>query len=221
MRAVIFDMDGLLIDSERIISEAYAYAGKCMGYDDMWDAAVLCIGRTAPAARKIFTDRYGVDLDMAECQRLKHEYVEKNLPGGHFPAMPFAQETIKELSERGYLLALATSTRRGSAEPSLEHIGVLEYFDVTVCGDQIANGKPDPEIFLTAAAELGVLPQECFVAEDSFNGIKAAHAAGAVPVMVPDLIPPDDEMRRLAAYIAEDLNDAKDFILNYKPLSTT
>ena len=214
MNTVIFDMDGLLIDSERMIHNAMIYAGEKMGLDDASGTSLRCLGVTSAGTKAIFREKYGEDFDFALCDRYKHEYLDKILPEKYFPPKPYAKDTITGLTEKGFRIALASSTRRGWVEPQLEYIGVLEYFTLLVCGDAVTKSKPDPEIFLTAAKKMDVSPKDCFVLEDSYNGIRAAHAAGMIPIMVPDLVAPNDEMIGLAAYIADDLSDAERYILN-------
>ena len=116
-----------------------------------------------------------------------------------------AREILADLAARGVPLALASSTEGALVRRELDEAGLLRFFDALVCGDQVRRSKPDPEIFLTAAARLGVEPERCFVIEDSFNGVRAAAAAGMRPLMVPDLLPPDEEMRRLSEAILPDL----------------
>ena len=103
---------------------------------------------------------------------------------------------------------MATSTSRKTAEINIENAGVAEYFDVLVCGDDVKNGKPHPEVFLTAAQKLELSPDECAAFEDSINGIKSAHAAGMVTVMVPDLIQPTEEVFPMIDCLYEDLSQA-------------
>lgn len=217
MNTVIFDNDGLLIDSERIINRALLWAGETMGLDDMENTARAMIGRTQASARRLCAEKYGDDFDYGRLCDLKHEYIDKVLPEGYFPAKHGALEITSRLKENGFRIAVASSSRRGYVEEELKFTGLYDRFEVILCGDNVTKSKPDPQIFLTAAERLGVSPGDCYVLEDSYNGIRAAHAAGMKPIMVPDLLPPDEEMQRLAVYIADDLIGAGEYILGQNP----
>ncbi|MGN0695738.1 MAG: HAD family hydrolase [Oscillospiraceae bacterium] len=217
MNTVIFDNDGLLIDSERIIHRALLWAGEKMGLADMKNTALAMVGRTQASARNLCTEKYGGDFDYDRLCDLKHEYIDGVLPDGYFPARNGALETVRRLKEDGFRVAVASSSRRGYVEEELRYTGLYELFEVILCGDNVNKSKPDPQIFLIAAERLGVSPEDCYVLEDSCNGIRAAHAAGMKPIMVPDLLPPDDEMKRLAVFIADDLTAAGEYILGQNP----
>lgn len=188
-----------------------------MGLDDMENTARAMIGRTQASARRLCTEKYGDDFDYDRLCDLKHEYIDKVLPEGYFPAKYGVLEITSRLKENGFRIAVASSSRRGYVEEELKFTGLYDRFEVILCGDNVTKSKPDPQIFLTAAERLGVSPEDCYVLEDSYNGIRAAHAAGMKPIMVPDLLPPDDEMKRLAVYIADDLIGAGEYILGQNP----
>ncbi|MGN1416911.1 MAG: HAD family hydrolase [Oscillospiraceae bacterium] len=217
MNTVIFDNDGLLIDSERIIHKALLWAGETMGLADMKNTALAMVGRTQASARALCAEKYGSDFDYDRLCDLKHEYIDRVLPDGCFPAKYGALGITRRLKENGFHIAVASSSRRGYVEEELKFTGLYDMFEVILCGDNVTKSKPDPQIFLTAAQRLNVSPEECYVLEDSYNGIRAAHAAGMKPIMVPDLLPPDDEMKRLAVYIARDLTAAGEYILGQNP----
>lgn len=217
MNTVIFDNDGLLIDSERIINRALLWAGETMGLADMNNTAIAMVGRTQASARLLCTEKYGADFDYDRLCDLKHEYIDGVLTDGYFPAKYGALEITRQLKNNGFHIAVASSSRRGYVEEELKYTGLFDLFEVILCGDNVTKSKPDPQIFLTAAERLGVSPSDCYVLEDSYNGIRAAHAAGMKPIMVPDLLPADDEMKRLAVYIADDLISAGEFILGQNP----
>ena len=131
---------------------------------------------------------------------------------GRLPLKPGAREILAALKEAGIPLALASSTRLLTVRRELDEAGLLPFFDAVIGGDSVTRSKPDPEIFLTAASRLGAAPEDCWVIEDSFNGIRAAYAGGLHPVMVPDLLPPDAEMEEKAELIVKDLFDAWDYL---------
>ena len=218
MKAVIFDMDGLLIDSERIIHEALVKGGKVMGAENMRETALMLLGVNQKQAEVICRQRYGDDFDYKKLCDLKHKFIDEILSEDYFPAKAGAAEAADRIKKEGFRIAVASSSRRGWVEPSLEYAGMLDRFEVIICGDMVTESKPSPMIFLRTAEALGVDPDECYVLEDSYNGIRAAHRAGMKPIMVPDLLMPDDEMKKLSCYIAKNITDAAEYIIGGRTL---
>ena len=122
------------------------------------------------------------------------------------------KELLRFLKENGYQIGLASSTRYEVVRQQLEDAGILPYFETLTCGDMVKKSKPEPDIFIKAAEALGVEPANCIVIEDSYNGIRAANRAGMFPIMVPDMIAPDEEMRELAKEIFRDLDEVRAFL---------
>ena len=122
-------------------------------------------------------------------------------------------ELLELLKQNGKKIALASSTRRQTVENQLRDADILSYFDAVVCGDMVARSKPAPDIFLKACECIEVAPHNAYAIEDSYNGIRAAHAGKLRPIMVPDLLPADDEMRRLAETVQEDLLEVGRYLL--------
>ena len=170
-----------------------------------------CVGVNKQRTREIFGEAYpALDFDDFD-QRVRALFLSR-YDKGRLPVKPGAAEILHAFSERGLPLALASSTRTVTVRRELEEAGLLRPFTVVIGGDQVTNSKPDPEIFLRAAAQLGVRPEDCAVIEDSFNGIRAARAGCFHPVMVPDLLPPDAEMEEKAEIIVKDLFEAKRYL---------
>ena len=212
MKAVIFDMDGLMIDSERIIHQAIIWAGEKLGLENIEKLAKSTIGSNAVRTREIYFNRYGSNCPFDELMRLKHVYLDRVIGDNGFPAKKGLYEILDFIEEKGLKKAVATSTRKGAVYPQLEKLNVLERFDAVICGDMIENSKPDPEIFLKVSDMLDVKPDECYVLEDSFNGVRAGFNAGMKTIMIPDLIMPDDEIKSLAWKITDNLLKAIDII---------
>lgn len=126
--------------------------------------------------------------------------------------MPGAESLLRWLKESGWILGLASSTRSATVMKHLEQAGFSEYFSTVVTGDMVENSKPQPDIYLLACRELGVRPEEAYAIEDSPNGIRSAHAAGMRPLMVPDMIAPDEEMMRLSFRIFDDLTQVLEYL---------
>ena len=210
--AVIFDMDGVVFDSERAVLRGWQELSEKYGFPDVEIPYMRCCGVNAAASRQIFLDFYGEDFPYdAYCAEQSRNY-HARYDGGNLPMKPGIRELLDALTQRGCPLALASSTRSSTVVSQLRDAGLLPFFQTVVCGDQVSRSKPHPEIFLTAARMLGTAPAGCCVIEDSFNGIRAAHAGGMIPVMVPDLLPPDEEMRSLAHAIVPDLFALKDLL---------
>lgn len=197
IKAVIFDMDGTLFDTERVYADAWRAAGRELGLPaDRVDAAVrACTGRNPEDTRNYFkqnmADLITFDDFIAVRIRLYDEEIERL---GCVPKKPGLDELLSYLKQNGYKIALGTATRRERTLENLTRTGILDYFDTLVTGDVVTHGKPHPETFLKAADLLGVAPEECMGVEDSFNGVNSIHAAGMFTVMIPDTVQPTPEI---------------------------
>lgn len=197
--AVIFDMDGILFDSESVYIEGYVkYASN---YPDIRETSLSCVGANGKRTREIFMEKYGADFPFDAYYLKVKEYVASH----PIPLKPYVHEILGWCRQQGLPTALASSTRQESVMRMLNEAGLTAYFDIIVCGDMVSQSKPHPEIFLTAAERLGAEPQDCWVIEDSYNGIRCAHNAGMHPLMVPDLLQPDEEIRPLCEAVFPDL----------------
>lgn len=214
MQAVIFDMDGLMIDSERLIHQAMIYAGEKLGVNGIDKVSFSTIGTNAVRTRRIYIENYGGNFQFDEAMRLKHEYLDKIIFGEGFPPKKGLYNLLDFLKSNNFKLGVASSTREEMVMLALSKINVTDYFDTIICGDKVKKSKPDPEIFLETAQQLGVNPCECYVLEDSFNGIKAGYSAGMKTVMVPDMIPPNAEILSMVWRCAESLDDVIEIIKN-------
>lgn len=204
---VIMDMDGVIFDSERAYIEVFRAFCARDGIECDEQTCLRAIGSTREKTRRIFLETYGEDFPFeryySECRDSLAQMGVDRKPG--------VGEWFDYLRESRIPVALASSTSRESVERMLTDAGLIGYFDVLVCGDMVSRSKPDPEIFLTAAQAIGIPPASCYVVEDSFNGIRAAHAAGMHPIMVPDLLQPDDCIRALAEVVLPSLFEVKEY----------
>ena len=213
IRAVIFDMDGVIFDSERLLLESWQVVAARHGFDGIEETLQKCFGVNVTASRRFYFERYGDDFPLDVYKAEAAELFWARCAGtGHPPVKPGARELLAFLRDRNVPLALASSTRSEVVRTELERAGLLDFFRVVIGGDQIPRSKPEPDIFLAAAAALGEAPADCAVIEDSFNGVRAARAAGTRPVMVPDMVPPDGEMAEKAEVILPDLDAARDYL---------
>ena len=209
---IIFDMDGVLIDSERQSNEGWLWAAEQLGVDmPMW---LIDSFKGAPAELccKFFDDYYKGAIDYWEAKELRTQHVYKIRETEGIPVKKGVKEVFEYIRNNGLKCAVATSTRRESAEKTLHKIGVCDYLDTVVYGDEVERGKPEPDIFLRAAKAIGVNPSEAVVVEDSINGIKAGYAADMRVVHIPDTIAIDDDIRKLTYMVCADLNGLIDVV---------
>ena len=211
--AVIFDMDGVIFDSERAIYQLSLELAEEEGVPDIPKVYPRLIGVTRESSVRILRDYYGPEFPYEKYRLILTRRYHERYDGGRLPLKPWVHEILSDLSSSGFRLAVASSTPSSVVFSQISQAGLSAYFDRIIGGDQVRHSKPDPEIFLRAATDLGVLPCSCYVIEDSFNGIRAAAAGAMIPVMVPDMLPPDDEIRALAAAVIPDLRAAKAWIL--------
>lgn len=203
---IIFDMDGILIDSERQSNEGWLWAAKQLGVDmPMW---LIDSFKGAPAELccKYFDDYYKGTINYWDAKELRTQQVYRIRETEGIPVKKGVKEVFEYISNNGLKCAVATSTRRESAEKTLHTIGVWDYLDSVVYGDEVEHGKPEPDIFLRAAEAIGVKPGEAIVVEDSINGIKAGYAAGMRVVHIPDTISIDDDIRSLTYTVCDNLS---------------
>lgn len=197
---VIFDMDGLMFDTERMWAAFWAPALAKLGlsYKEGLDAAAR--GTAGETLRNVVRSFYGPDCDAQAIVESLHQVADEAFRKP-VPKKPGLDELLAWLDERHIPMAVASSSRIAMIRTNLDNWGLTHYFQALVSGQQVTHSKPDPEIFLLAAQKLGTAPARTLVLEDSFNGVRAGAAGGFVTVMVPDLAPADEEMRSL--YTAE------------------
>lgn len=207
INAVLFDLDGTLVDTETISANAWRHAGDAEGFEVDDELILSFVGRTADSVISMLAERYGITSGRAEEFFRMHQRVKGELMDSELKAKPFAKKSLSALKERGYQLGLATSSYRPVAERELAPFDLLPYFDTITCGDEVTNGKPDPEIYLLAGRRLGMEPAECAVVEDSPNGVRAGHAAGMPVFLIPDTITPAPEIRELCTEVLGSLDE--------------
>ncbi len=214
-KLVIFDMDGLLLDTERLIVDAWDRLAVRKGLDreKIRDACMASIGINIQAVYKVVNEKLGPDFPYREYRAEMERDVAETLHGGPMPVKKGAFELLEYLKRTGMPAVVASSTRKAAVEAELRDAGLLPYFAEVSGGDDVQRSKPAPDLFLKAAASMDVPPENCLVLEDSYNGIRAAHAAGMMAVMVPDLLPPTEEMAALYTALAPDLGAVAELLL--------
>lgn len=208
VEAVIFDMDGLLLDTESVYRSAMVASAVAMGYDFPDDFCRSMVGTAEAEIHLMLQQRFGADFPIAGLFTACEIEMARRLEAG-VPVKAGAAELIGELAARKLPMAVATSTVRRIAEHHLHRVGLLEHFAAVCTREDVTRGKPHPDLFLAAAEKLGVRTERCLVLEDSYPGVRAAHASGAMAVMVPDMLPATDELRALCVAVVRDLHEVR------------
>jgi beta-phosphoglucomutase len=194
LRAVIFDMDGLMVDTEHLHHESFKAVLEGYGVKPVSNnqGVIHIAGVSAEANWEHFKKQYGFDADTVELTKKKHRTHLKLLQG-KVEAMPGLSELLEDLKKNGCMIAIASSSVREQIDLIVNRLGIMGFFDAITSGEEVVNGKPAPDIFLRAAAKLGVEPTECVVLEDAMNGMKAAKAANMYAVVVPSEFTKDED----------------------------
>lgn len=209
---VIFDMDGVLFDTERAYVEVYEEVAAEWKLGDVREAVLGCIGLNANDARQFFIGCVGKEFPYDE---FVHEAISRYKAREEKEGLPMkagVKELLSYLKEENCRIGLASSTRREKVFAYIDRAGIVDYFQIVVGGDMVEHSKPEPDIYLIACKELGSKPEETYAIEDSHNGIRAAFAAGMKAIMVPDMIQPNEEIKKMACHICLDLLEAKDYL---------
>lgn len=205
--AVIFDMDGVIFDSERCVYKGWLEIAE--KYNFQWDDETYwkCIGVNATASEQIFKDHYGEDFPYTTYKEEQRGNYHRKYDGGRLPLKPGVVEILTYLKSKNIPIAIASSTRTETVMSEIKDANLLQFFDIIIGGDQVSKSKPNPDIFIEAARQLGVAAEKCMVIEDSYNGIRAAKAANMLPIMVPDMLVANEEMHEKAWAICDELTE--------------
>lgn len=210
--AVVFDMDGVIFDSEICVKNIWREVAVSNGAKNFEEHYDKCLGVNIQKAKEIMLESFGEDFPFDKCQyevsRLYHERYD----GGRLPMKLGIKELLSFLKDNGKKIALASSTRTEVVINQLKAADIYNYFDAVIGGDKVTKSKPDPEIYLKACAALGVAPQNAYAIEDSYNGIKSAFGGKLKPIMVPDLLPPTEEIISMCETVEPSLLSVIDYL---------
>ena len=205
--AVIFDMDGVLIDTEKHYNAAWCQAATEAGFPFTREHALLLRSCEAKEGEKLMQGIFGPSFDYYAIRERRRELVRERLAQYGLEKKPGVEETLRFLRAKGIKTAVATATALDITKSHLTTIGVCDLFDSIVSAKNVAHGKPEPDVYLYACEQIGESPQDCMAVEDSPNGIMAAYRAGLRTVMVPDLTQPDEELTKYLYACVNSLSD--------------
>ena len=205
--AILFDMDGLMIDSERVTFDGYQYVLKKYGKDITLKQYQTFLGRNVVSTYSLLKEYYGKNFPSEDVVKKVHVYLEEVFETEGIPVKPGLYDLLEYIKKNRYKCAVVTSSSRHRAMQILEKIHVEEYFDVVVCGDDISKGKPDPEIYRVALHKLHEAEENCLVLEDAQTGIEAAYRANIDVIAIPDMKYPDEKYKQMTKCIYTSLHD--------------
>lgn len=212
--AVVFDMDGVIFDSERAVMNCWLKLADKYGIKNIEKPYLACTGTTVQKTKQIMLEAYGDDFPYDEYAKEASRMYHEKYDGGRLPMKSGVIEILDFLKSNGKRIALASSTRKETVINQLRDAKILDYFDEVITGDMVTRSKPEPDIFLLACEKIGVEPNRAYAIEDSYNGIRAAYRGGLKPIMVPDLLPADQEMREKAEEVIDNLDNVVLYLRN-------
>lgn len=193
MNTILFDMDGTLLDTEKYYQKAWRMAARDCGYELSVENALTLRSLGKPYNEARFKEWFGEDTDFFKIRNRRVEIMNPWLERDGIPLKPYARETLRELKNRGYRIAVVTATGIERTEAYLKQVHLYDMFDKIVCVAMVKRGKPAPDVYLYACEQMEVCPKEAYAVEDSPNGVRSAASAGCRVIMVPDLTEPDEE----------------------------
>lgn len=211
---VLFDMDGLMFDTEAVAIKAWDYAGEKSGLGKAGYMVYKTLGMNEDKIHSLWLEEFGDAFDAQRFHKYELEYGIDYYSHNPVPLKKGLLELLAYLKERHVPMAVASSSPRWMVERHLKAAEVWEYFSAVVCGDEIIASKPAPDIYLAAAAAIGAETKDCYALEDSPSGLRSAYAAGCKCIMVPDLWQPDEQTKSILTCLCKDLLEVRDYFLS-------
>lgn len=215
IKAVIFDMDGTLIDTEKYYRIAWKYALESFGYHPTEEQLLMFRSLGRPFSSAYLKKTFGEELEYEQVRKVRQGRFNELVETQGIQLKPGAKEILTFLREKNIVTAIATCTNIERANQYLKQIGLYNLLDRVISASMVETGKPAPDIYLYACKELGLNPANCMAVEDSPNGIYSAHDAGCNVVMVPDQSPADDEIRKVLYGYENSLFDLKKYFASF------
>lgn len=206
IKGILFDMDGVILDTEKLYTRFWQEAAQFFGYPMTKEQALGMRSLNREAGKAQLESYFGKGIDYGEIRNKRIELMNAFVEKEGVTEKPGIRELVAYFIDHGYKTAVATSSPPERTRLYLESVGLADKFDILVSGYMVEKGKPEPDIYLYAAAQLGLKPSECLVLEDSPTGILAAKRAGCVPVMVPDQDEPTEEVEKMLAAVVPQLD---------------
>ena len=207
IKGVLFDLDGTLIDAEKLYQRFWVEAANRLGYPMKHEHALAIRAMAAVYAEPLLRQLVCPEFDYHAVRELRREIMEAYIDEYGVEAKPGLLPLLEALKARGIRIGLATATPEPRARKYLRMVGAEKYFDAVTCSSMVKKGKPAPDIYLLAAERTGVLPGEALAVEDAPSGVQSAHAAGIRTVLIPDRDEPDEQLRALCYAIVPSLGD--------------
>lgn len=211
IKAIIFDMDGLMIDSERVTFECYQEILKGMNLTMDEEFYKTLLGKPLKGIYQRFYDVYGNDFPIEDVIKDVHALMAKRFETEGVPIKTGLKSLLEYLKENNYKTIVATSSNRDRVDTILSQAQITDYFDDSICGDEVIKGKPNPEVFLKSCQKLGVNVDEAIVLEDSEAGIQASYDAGIKVICIPDMKYPEKQYEEKTFKILKDLNGVTEY----------
>ena len=212
IKAVIFDMDGLMIDSEHVTFECYQEVLKEMGLTMSQSFYISLLGKPIPGIQTRFYEEYGEDFPINEVIKATHQLMAERFEKEGIPIKKGLIPLLDYLKEHNYKTIVATSSTRDRVDSILANAHLTDYFDASICGDEVTHGKPDPEVFLKSCEKLHVSPDEAIVLEDSEAGILSAYDAKIKVICIPDMKYPEESYAKKTTHILDSLDEVIQFL---------
>jgi HAD superfamily hydrolase (TIGR01509 family) len=212
IQAFIFDMDGLLLDTEGVYKRSWTEAARRLGFDLTDEIYLMLIGITVADCEKQLVEVFGPRFPLDEFRKDARSRYEAIVETEGIPLKSGVREMLEWARQKNIPAAVATSTVSAEAQARLAKQGILKEFRFLIGGEMVSRGKPDPEIFLRAAEALGIDPSHCLVFEDAHSGVRAAKAANMQVLLIPDMLPSTPEIEQVATHVCESLVDARNWL---------